>query len=181
MKATRLRTGKDVNPLFSHDAKSRAKAAGVPYETPEFLIFPAGEMVEDPNVWMHCVGTNPEMLPADKECADCVLAKMTDPDRQAFLSRLRRLRSPEIRKQLSKDDLKSLDLWDEIYGDEADSPPDLSKIVAVAQAPAAAPAIVVPAAVEVVPVAEAIPVPLGSEGKVIPDEPAEAEELPEVV
>jgi hypothetical protein len=195
MKAIRRKPGKIVNPLFSQADKRVAKAQGVPYETPEFLTVPKGELVDDPDCWMLCLGSDPDLQPADKECADVVLRKMTSTGRAAFLANVRRLAQPEVRKQLSKDDLKSLELWLELYGDEIQSPPDLSAVQAiaagspsvVAQVPASAPAaaavaavpvvVEVPAAPEVSAAAEDESLSVADESA---DEPEEATELPDV-
>jgi hypothetical protein len=133
MKAIRRKPAKFVNPLFSQADKRAAKAQGVPYETPEFLTAPKGELVENPNCWMLCLGSDPELQPADKECARVVLRKMTSSGRAAFLANVRQLAQPSVRKQLSKDDLQSLELWLELYGDEIESPPDLSAVQAIVE------------------------------------------------
>lgn len=120
MKAVRLKPGRIVNPLYSRSERRQALKVGQPYETPEYLTCPVGEVVDDPDCWMHCRGDNPAMAPADKECADKVLAVMNSPARRKFLDQLRRLRQPEVRRQLSKSNEAWLAAMLDAYSSELD-------------------------------------------------------------
>lgn len=120
MKAKRLVPGEIGNPHYSEADKRAAKRNGVPYDTKPFLTLPVGEIVDDPDCWRLCVGSDPVMVPADDECKQAVLAKMNDAERKATLAKVIRLNHPDVRKQQTKEQLAWVDMMLEIYAQEID-------------------------------------------------------------
>ena len=121
MKATRLKVGEIVNPFYNVTAKAEAKARGQVYDVPPFLTLPIGELVEDPDCWKLCLGTDPVLKPADDECREKVLAAMGSEQRAKFLQNLKRQNHPDVRKQMGKTQLEWLDSMLETYGKEIDA------------------------------------------------------------
>lgn len=118
MKAVRLKEGQIVNPLFSAEARREAKANRQSYDVPEFLALPVGEIVDDPDCWLLCIDSNPAMAPEDDECAAKVLAVMSSPARKEFLTRIKRLSHPDVKKQLSKGEQEWIEAMVEVYETE---------------------------------------------------------------
>jgi hypothetical protein len=118
MKAKTLAESQMVNPEYSSAEHEAARMRGDVYAVAQFLTIPAGELVDDPECWRLCVGSSPHMTPADDECKAKVLAVMEDPQRVAFLQKIKRLGQPTVRKQLKKKGLEWLKAMEEAYKDE---------------------------------------------------------------
>ena len=121
MKAKRLVEGQIVNQFFSHEKRREARSKGQRYDVKQFLTFPAGDIVDDPDCWKLCIGDNAVMVPFDDECRQTVLKAMSEPKRMAFLRNIKRQNTPELRKQMSKGHLEWLEDMLESYGIEAEN------------------------------------------------------------
>jgi hypothetical protein len=116
MKAVRTVEAKAVNPLYSYEDKERAKKAGVPYDTPEFLVQSVGEEVDDKDAWILCV--KGLALPVDAECSKRVLAHMTDAERQQTVADLKLLRVAVKNNSLGAKDRKRYEMLEKAYAVE---------------------------------------------------------------
>lgn len=104
MKAKRIKPAESVNPLHDPMAAKLARKKGEKYTEPETLQHAVGEVVDDPNCWRLCLGSDPPLVPEDDECRKKVESFRNSPRRQKFLRGLLNFfRNQELINQLSKD------------------------------------------------------------------------------
>ena len=104
MKAKRVKPAESPNPLYDATAARLARKKGEKYTEPVDLQHEPGEIVDDKNCWIQCMGADPAMVPHDDECRAKVASFRNSPKRQKFLKGLLNFyRNQELINQLSKE------------------------------------------------------------------------------
>lgn len=116
MKAVRTKEGQARNPLFSYSERRQARINGTPYDTPEMITLPIGDVIDHPDCWRLVV--KGVALPHDEECSQKVLAYLGAPGRQAILDEIKLLQTAVKTSKLSPKDMKQLQAMERAYAVE---------------------------------------------------------------